>query len=138
MTRFEAGLFTNSNHLRALTKRSLGNPGSMVHQQMHCCTKYWRDEGAAAFEAELNVLKNPVGASGGDIVDVGVNVPAFSARKEEEVKAIREVSPTSSSSTSVDAKASSIIIYSSMQSSVQNLVTPNHLTTWSNISKSRR
>ena len=78
----------------------------------------------AAFEAELNALKNPVGASDGGIADVGVNVPAFSARKEEEVKAIREVSPTS-----VDAKASSIIIYSSMQSSVQNLVTPNHLTT---------
>ena len=47
------------------------------------------------FEAELNVLKYPVGASDGGIADVRDNVLAFLARKKEEVKVIREVSPTS-------------------------------------------
>lgn len=86
----------------------------------------------AAFKAELNVLKYRVG--------VPVNVLEFLARKKEEVKVIREVSPTS-----VVVKASSIIVYSSMHSSVQNgiktaihLVTPNHLMSGSNISKSKR
>jgi hypothetical protein len=107
---------------------------------MPCCTRHWWDEDVASFEVELNVLKYPVGASDGGIADVRVNVLAFLARKKEEVKAIREVSPTS-----VDVKASSIIVYSSIHSSVQNgiktalhLVAPNHLMSRSNVSKSRR
>ena len=91
----------------------------------------------AAFEAELNVLK---GASDGGITDVGVNVLAFLARKTEEVKAIREVCPIS-----VDVKASSIMVYSSMHSSAQNgiraalhLAAPKYLMSGSNASKSRR
>lgn len=141
MIRYELGLF-NCNCLRALTKLFLGNAESMVpgHQQMPCCTRHWWDEDVAAFEVELNVLKYPVGASDGGIADEEVNVLAFLARKKEEVKAIREVSPTS-----VDVKASSIIAYSSMHSSVQNgiktalhLVAPNHLMSRSNVSKSRR
>jgi hypothetical protein len=137
--RFELGLF-NCNCLRSLAKWFLGNVGSVVHQQMPCCTRHWWDEDVAAFEAELNVLKYPVGSSDGGIAGVRVNVLAFLARKKEEVKAIREVSPTS-----VDVKASLIIVYSSMHSSVQNgikialhLVAPNHLMSASTASKSRR
>jgi hypothetical protein len=106
---------------------------------MPCCTRHWWDEDVAAFEAELNVLKYPVGVSDGGIADVGTNVLAFLARKKEEVKAIREVSPIS-----VDVKASSNIGYSSMRSSVPNgimtalhLVAPDYLMSGSNASKSR-
>ena len=94
----------------------------------------------AAFEAELNALKYPVGASDGGIADVGTNVLAFLARKKEEVKTIREVGPIS-----VDVKASSNIVYSSMRSSVSNgiktalhLIAPDYLMSVSNASKSRR
>jgi hypothetical protein len=73
----------------------------MVHQQMPCCTSHWWYKDVAAFEAELNVLEYPVGTSDGGIADVRVNVLAFLTRKKQEVKAIREVSPTS-----VDVKAS--------------------------------
>jgi hypothetical protein len=107
---------------------------------MPCCTRHWWDEDVAAFEAELNVLKCTVGASDGGISDVSFNVLAFLARKKLEVKAIGEVSPTS-----FDVKASLIIVYSSMHSSVQNgiktalhIVAPNHLMSGSNASKSRR
>ena len=62
---------------------------------MPCCIMHWWDEDVAAFEAELNVLKYPVGASDGGIADVEVNVLAFLTRKKEEVKAIKEVSPIS-------------------------------------------
>lgn len=93
----------------------------------------------AAFEAELNALKYRVGASDGGIVDLRVNVVAFLTRNKEDVKAIRDVSPTC-----VDVKASSIIVYSSMHSSVQSgiktamhLVAP-HLMSRSNIPKSKR
>jgi hypothetical protein len=67
----------------------------MIHQEMPCCTQHWWDEDVVAFESELNVLKYPVGTSEGGIADVRVNIPAFLARKKEEVEAIREVSPTS-------------------------------------------
>ena len=107
---------------------------------MPCCARHWWDEDVEAFKAELNALEYPVGASEGGITDVGVNVLTFLARKKEEVKAIREVSPTS-----VDVKPSSIIVYYSMHSSVQNgiktalhLVAPNHLMSWLTASKSRR
>ncbi len=105
------------------------------------CTRHWWDEDVATFKAELNEAKCPDGAPDGGIADVGDSVLAFLARKKEEVTAITEVSPT----TSVNVKASLIIIYSSMHLSVQNgrkialhLVTPNQLTSGSNASKSRR
>jgi len=70
---------------------------------MPCCTRHWWDEDVAAFEAELNILKYPVGASEGGIAGVRANALTFLTRKKEEVIAIREVSPTS-----VDVKESSI------------------------------
>jgi hypothetical protein len=107
---------------------------------MPCCTRHWWDDDVAAFEAEMKVLKYSVGASDGGVVDGRLNFLAFLTRKKEEVKAIREVSPTS-----VDYNASSIIVYSSMHSSVQNgiktamhLVAPEHLFPGSNASKSKR
>lgn len=111
----------------------------MIHREP-CCTRHWWDEDVVAFEAELKVLGYPVGVSDGGIADVRVNVLPFLTRKKEEVKAIREVSPTS-----VDVKESSIIVHSSMHLSVQNgnetalhLVAPNHPMSGSTASKSRR
>ncbi|KAI0268004.1 hypothetical protein BGY98DRAFT_938327 [Russula aff. rugulosa BPL654] len=67
---------------RDMIRFELGNAGSVVHQQMPCCTRHWWDEDVAAFKAELNVLKYRVG--------VPVNVLEFLTRKKEEVKVIRE------------------------------------------------
>jgi predicted methyltransferase MtxX (methanogen marker protein 4) len=94
----------------------------------------------AAFKAELNTANNTACISCGRMTDVGANVSAFLARKKEEVTAIAKMSLTR-----VDVKASTIIVYSSMHSSVQNgiktallLVARNYLTPGSNASKSTR
>ncbi len=69
----------------------------------------------AVFKAELNTVNIPACVSCGRIGDAGANVSGFLARKKEEVTAIAKMSLTS-----VDVKASTIIVYSSMRSSVQN------------------
>lgn len=69
---------------------------------MPCSVRHWWEEDVAAFEAKPNVLKYPVGASGGGTADVGLSVQEFLARKKVGVKAIKEVSPTG-----VKVKASS-------------------------------
>ena len=89
-----------------------------------------------AFEAELNALKNPVGNPAG----AGGAISSFLAKKKEGVTAITDVSFIS-----IDVRACSIIVHSSMPTSVQRgrrnamqIVAPNYLTSGINGLKSKR
>jgi hypothetical protein len=94
------------------------------------------DEDVMAFEAELNVVKNPVS----DPADAEATISAFLAKKKAGVTAITEVCFTS-----VGVRSCSIIVRSSMPASVQcgrrtaiQIVAPNYLTSGINALKSKR
>jgi hypothetical protein len=129
MIRSEPSSF-DCSYPRALTESLLGSVGKP------CCTRHWWDEDVIAFESELNALKNLVGDSTG----AGATISAFLAKKKEVVTAITEVSFIS-----VDVRACSIIVHSSMPASVQRgrrtamqTVAPNYLTSGINALKSKR
>lgn len=89
-----------------------------------------------AFEAELNALKNSVG----DPTGAGTTISAFLVKKKEAVTAITEVSFIS-----IDVRACSIIVHSSMPASVQRgrrtemqIEALNYLTSGINALKSKR
>jgi hypothetical protein len=69
-----------SEEFRDMIRFEPGYAGSTTS----CCTRHWWDEDVAAFEVELNALKNPTGDSN------GANVSALLARKKEGVTAITE------------------------------------------------